>query len=402
MAKTQMSEADDMIYDVIISGGGMVGSALALALGQAGMQVALIEKQAAEPLYTPFSSNEDIDLRVSSINLASESWLKQLGAWQQLSQMRLCPYRRLQAFESSTSTVTFTASEIGRSHLGHIVENNLLQRSLWQQLPANVKTFGSASIVSLQQDDTLAQVTLDNDQLLKAQLIVAAEGANSLVRQLAGVGTTGWQYQQSCLVALVNTPYPQQDVTWQQFTEHGPRAFLPLSGSQASLVWYDEAEKVRKLAAMSPGELQQQIKHVFPEQVGAVEVVKSSWFPLARMHVNQYFKQRVVLAGDAAHTINPLAGQGVNLGFADAKLLTQLLVDAKEQGIDLASPALLQRYQRKRYRANLAMMSAMDGFYQVFSNDILPVRKLRQLALNIAAHSTVLKNIVARYAVGAE
>uniref|UniRef100_UPI00404844CD FAD-dependent oxidoreductase n=1 Tax=Rheinheimera sp. TaxID=1869214 RepID=UPI00404844CD len=385
-------------FDISVVGGGMVGAAIALALSQAGLQVALIERQPV----SEFDSQSPADLRVSSINLASEAWLSQLGAWQALEQMRLCPYQRLQAFEQPHSIVTFNAADIKRSHLGHIVENNLLQLALWQQFGANVRLFCPSSVTALQQSADSATLTLDSGEQLSSKLVVAADGGNSQLRQLAGIGTNGWQYSQACLVALINTAYPQQDVTWQQFTPTGPKAFLPLCGQQGSVVWYEEASRVKQLAALSPAQLTQQLLKAFPAQLGEVEVVASSWFPLARLDANRYYVGRVVLAGDAAHTINPLAGQGVNLGFADAKLLTELIIDARRHNSDIGSAQLLQSYQRKRKPANLLMMSAMDGFYQVFGNDITPLRKLRQLALSVAARSTMLKTLVARYAVGFE
>ncbi|HSG52455.1 MAG TPA: FAD-dependent monooxygenase [Rheinheimera sp.] len=385
-------------FDISIVGGGMVGAAIALALGQAGLSVALIEKLAP----AAFDHSTAPDLRVSSINLASEAWLTQLGAWQGVAQMRLCPYQRLQAFEHPSSIVTFNAADIKRSHLGHIVENNLLQLALWQQFNANVSVFCPASVVALSQTADSVTLTLDNGAKLCSKLVVAADGGNSQLRQLAGIGTNGWQYSQACLVALINTPYAQQDVTWQQFTPTGPKAFLPLPGAQGSVVWYDDAQRVKQLAALQPKLLTQELHKAFPAMLGEVEVVASSWFPLARMDANRYFAGRVVLAGDAAHTINPLAGQGVNLGFADAKLLTELIINAQRHNADIGSEALLSSYQRKRKPANLLMMSAMDGFYQTFGNDIAPLRTLRQLALNVAARSTLLKTMVTRYAVGSE
>jgi 3-demethoxyubiquinol 3-hydroxylase len=384
--------------DISIVGGGMVGAALALALGQAGLQVAVIEKLAP----TSFDVASLPDLRVSSINLASEAWLMKLGAWPVLEQMRLCPYQRLQAFEHPNSIVTFSAADIKRSHLGHIVENNLLQLALWRQFNTKVAVFCPSSVTALTQCSERAMLTLDSGEQLSSKLVIAADGGNSQLRQLAGIGTNGWQYRQACLVALVNTPYPQQDVTWQQFTPSGPKAFLPLSGQQASVVWYDEASRVKQLAGLTNPQLTQELYKAFPVQLGEVEVVASSWFPLARMDANRYYAGRVVLAGDAAHTINPLAGQGVNLGFADAKLLTELIINAYRHNSDIGAATLLQTYQRKRKPANLLMMSAMDGFYQLFGNEITPLSKLRQLALNVAARSTMLKTLVARYAVGSE
>ncbi len=395
MATNTVSECN---IDISVVGGGMVGAAIALALGQAGLRIALIEKQAP----AEFAADSAPDLRVSSVNLASEAWLTQLGAWPALAKMRLCAYQRLQAFEQPHSIVTFNAADIKRSHLGHIVENNLLQLALWQQFGSKVRLFCPSSVTALQQNADSAILSLDSGETLHSKLVIAADGANSQLRQLAGIGTNGWQYQQACLVALINTPYPQQDVTWQQFTPTGPKAFLPLPGNQGSVVWYDEAARVKQLAGLGKTQLTKQLMLAFPPQLGEVEVVASSWFPLSRMDANRYYAGRVVLAGDAAHTINPLAGQGVNLGFADAKLLTELIIAAYRHNSDPGNESLLKTYQHKRKPANILMMSAMDGFYQVFGNDITPVRKLRQLALNMASRSGLLKTLVARYAVGAE
>ncbi|WP_290611305.1 FAD-dependent oxidoreductase [Arsukibacterium sp. UBA3155] len=385
-------------FDISIVGGGMVGAAIALALSQAGLTVALIEKQA--PI--EFEADSVPDLRVSSINLASEAWLTKLGAWQLLQTMRLCPYQRLQAFEHPASIVTFDAAEVKNSHLGHIVENNLLQLALWQQFCTRVSRFCPDSVIALNQSADGACLTLDSGAQLNSALVIAADGGNSQLRQLAGIGTNGWQYQQACLVALVTTPYPQQNVTWQQFTPTGPKAFLPLPGQQGNIVWYDDASRIKQLAALTPEQLTLELLKVFPPQLGKVEVVNSSWFPLARMDANRYYSGRVVLAGDAAHTINPLAGQGVNLGFADGKLLTELIINAYQQQQDIGSQTLFSTYQRKRKPANLLMMSTMDGFYQLFGNDIPPLRKLRQLALTIASRSSALKTIVTHFAVGAK
>ena len=381
--------------DVIISGGGMVGAALAVALSQAGLAVTVLEKQ--QPL--PFAADSAIDLRVSSLNLRSERWLATLGAWQDLQQMRLCPYQFLQAGEGKAA-VRFAASEIAEPHLGHIVENNLVQLALWQQFNEQVQVITDTQIVALQQSDSVVSVTLSDKRVLTAKLVIGADGAQSVVRQLAGIGTQGWQYQQACLVAYVDTPYPQQDITWQKFYPSGPRAFLPLPGAQASLVWYDEAAKVKQLAQLAPAALEQAFIAAFPDELGAVKLKGSAWFPLARMQAQQYVKGRIVLAGDAAHTINPLAGQGVNLGFADAMLLVEQLRANLEAGRDLADSASLLQYQRQRKLQNSLMMSAMDVIYQTFSRDSDALSFIRQQGLRFAANAGVAKRLLTQYAVG--
>jgi 2-octaprenyl-3-methyl-6-methoxy-1,4-benzoquinol hydroxylase len=381
--------------DVVISGGGMVGAALAVALSRLGLSITVLERQAP----APFEAQSAIDLRVSSLNLRSERWLTALGAWQNLQQMRLCPYQYLQAGEGKAQ-LRFAASEIGERHLGHIVENNLVQLALWQQFADPITVLTDCEITALQQDEQGVELTLSDGRELQCQLLIGADGAQSKVRQLARIGTAGWQYQQACLVAYVDTPYPQQDITWQQFYPSGPRAFLPLPGAQASLVWYDEAAKVKQLAALSAKALEQAFIDAFPPELGAIKLKSSAWFPLARMQAQQYVKGRVVLAGDAAHTINPLAGQGVNLGFADAMLLVEQLAANLSAGKSLTDADSLQQYQRQRRMQNSLMMGAMDVIYQTFSRESAPLSLLRQQGLRLAAKAGLAKQLLTKYAVG--
>jgi 2-octaprenyl-3-methyl-6-methoxy-1,4-benzoquinol hydroxylase len=384
------------VLDILIVGGGMVGASVALKLSRAGMQVGLIEKQPV----SAFDPQSTIDLRVSAINRRSEQWLADLGAWSLLQQWRLCPYKRLQAFEGEQAGLTFHADEVALTHLGHIVENNLIQRALWANFPANLQLFCPATVTGFDQHTDYASVTTAEFGELKAKLVIAADGGQSQLRQLAQIGVSGWQYQQSCLVVTVTTECDQQDITWQQFNESGPRAFLPLPGKQGSLVWYDHHHKIKQLAALSKTALAEQIQQAFPAKLGQITVEQVASFPLARVHAKDYVKGRLVLVGDAAHSINPLAGQGVNLGFADAMLLAELLEKAFAQGKDLAEPELLQQYQNTRQRENALMMSAMDLFYQSFSSSLPPVRFLRQLGLAVAEKAGPLKHWVSRYAVG--
>ena len=384
------------MLDILIVGGGMVGASVALKLSRAGLQVGLIEKQPV----SAFDPQSTIDLRVSAINRRSEQWLTDLGAWSLLQQWRLCPYKRLQAFEGEQTGLTFYADEVALTHLGHIIENNLIQQALWARFPANLQLFCPATVTGFEQQADYASVTTAEFGELKAKLVIAADGGQSQLRQLAQIGVSGWQYQQSCLVVTVSTEYEQQDITWQQFNESGPRAFLPLPGKQGSLVWYDHHHKIKQLAALSKTALAEQIQQAFPAKLGKITVEQVASFPLARVHAKDYVKGRLVLVGDAAHSINPLAGQGVNLGFADAMLLSELLEQAFAQGKNLADPELLKQYQKTRQRENALMMSAMDLFYQSFSSNLPPVRFLRQLGLAVAEKAGPLKHWVSRYAVG--
>lgn len=385
-----------MTQDVIIVGGGMVGASLAVALARAGLKVSLVERQA--PVERPLDA--PIDLRISAINRRSEGWLQRLGVMDVINHQRITPYHTLRCFEGTQAPLDFTAAEIQQQHLGFMMENIEIQRALWQNLPDSVQLCCPADVKTLTQNAEIATLELTDGQLLQAKLVIAADGALSKIRQLVGIGQSGWQYEQACMLINIETTYPSVPMTWQQFTEQGPRAYLPMPGQQASLVWYDQHARIAQLAKLSPQQLKQEIQANFPPQLGEFSVLQSGYFPLARSHANRYSCGRVVLVGDAAHTINPLAGQGVNLGFADAMLLSELLIAQHQQQQDLAEPALLHHYERKRRLANAAMMSAMDAFYQVFSTSLAPVRSLRQFGLQLARKAGPFKALVGKYAAG--
>lgn len=383
------------MFDVTVVGGGMVGASIAAVLAQQGWQVALVEAIAP----TAYQPDQPSDLRVSAINQRSQRWLERSGAWQAVSTMRLCPYRRLQAFEQPDQVVEFSAESICQEQLGYIVENRLLQLAIWQQFPDHLTLYCPAKVINVQQDDQQVILQLEGGQRLQSRLVIAADGARSELRQLVGISTRGWRYKQGCLVAHVRTEQAQQDVTWQQFTEQGPKALLPLEGHQASLVWYDTTERVKQLAGLSPKDLTAAIAAEFPPQLGACQVERAVWFPLHRQHALHYSQGRVVLVGDAAHAIHPMAGQGVNLGFADATCLSQLLFQTGQAGLNQPTE-LLQRYQRERQPKNWFMMTGMDALYHGFGSRLPMLRAVRRLGLSVAAKAGPLKQWLARYATG--
>ncbi|MDW5500658.1 3-demethoxyubiquinol 3-hydroxylase [Pseudomonas lundensis] len=385
-------------YDAVVVGGGMVGAAAALGLAQAGWSVALLEHQAPQP----FDAQSPPDLRISAIGCTSVGLLKQLGAWSAVQAMRTAPYRRLETWEWASARVAFDAASLGLPELGFMVENRILQLALWQQLEQcdNLTLCCPARLRSLQRTDDHWQVTLDSSETLQARLVVGADGANSQVRHLAAIGTSGWQYRQSCMLITVETGAPQQDVTWQQFFPSGPRAFLPLYDQWASLVWYDSPQRIRQLQAMPSAQLEREIAEAFPARLGAVKVHAAGSFPLARRHAQRYVLPGLVLLGDAAHTINPLAGQGVNLGYRDVEALLAVLSEAREQGEDWSTEAVLMRYQRRRRTDNLLMQSGMDLFYTAFSNNLAPLSVARNLALMAAQRAGKLKEHALKYALG--
>ena len=388
-------------YDCAVIGAGMVGATTALALADIGLKVVLIDKYPV----TDFSPEQAFDLRVSAISLASEQLLTQLGAWQQLHDWRLCPYQRLGVWEQENAYTEFNSDDIQQAHLGHIVENRLLQLSLWQQVQqqSKITLLCPEQLQGFEQLADEVKLTL-KEQVLTAKLLIASDGANSQVRSLAQIGTTGWDYQQSAMLIHVETSLEQQDITWQQFFQTGPVAMLPLPGNNASLVWYHQKAEIKRLSGLSNDALTAEIHQHFPRRLGNVKVINKAPFNLTRRHANQYVKGRVVLLGDAAHTINPLAGQGVNLGFKDVKALQLALATAIGEGESWYSAKTLSRYESARRTDNLLMMSTMDALYKTFSHPSPIIKGLRNLGLMAVNHVPVLnkqiKNKALAYACG--
>ncbi|MDQ9126324.1 3-demethoxyubiquinol 3-hydroxylase [Serratia fonticola] len=385
-------------FDAVVVGGGMVGAAAALGLARAGLSVALLEHEAPDT----FNPQSPPDLRISAIGCTSVGLLKQLDAWPAVLQMRSAPYRRLETWEWESSRVAFDAATLGLPELGFMVENRILQLALWQQLSQceNLTLYCPTRLQAMHRADDQWQVTLSSSETLQARLVVGADGAHSQVRKLAAIGTSGWQYRQSCMLITVETDQPQQDVTWQQFLPSGPRAFLPLYDQWATLVWYDSPQRIRQLQALPMAQLEQEIAVAFPSRLGTVKAHAAGSFPLVRRHAQRYVQSGLVLLGDAAHTINPLAGQGVNLGYRDVDALLEIVSDAREQGEDWASEEVLMRYQRRRRTDNLLMQSGMDLFYTAFSNNLAPLSVARNLALMVAERAGKLKERALKYALG--
>ncbi|MFC3394930.1 3-demethoxyubiquinol 3-hydroxylase [Brenneria rubrifaciens] len=388
-----------MHYDAIVVGGGMVGAAAALGLARDGFQVAVVEQEEAPALFDRESAP---DLRVSAVGYSSVAFLKKLGAWQRVERMRSAPYRRLETWEWENARVVFDAADIHLPELGFMVENRILQLALWECLSEedNCQRYYPAAPECLQQTGQGWSLQLENGHTLSASLVIGADGANSQVRQWAGIGISGWQYRQACMLISVEMAYPQQDVTWQQFTPAGPRAFLPLFNHWGSLVWYDSPQRIRQLQAMPLAQLDKEIAATFPARLGPVKSLAAGSFPLVRRHAQTYVQPGLALLGDAAHTINPLAGQGVNLGYRDVEALLDVLRSARDTGEEWYSERVLRRYQHRRKPDNLMMQGSMDLFYNAFSNSLPPLSLARNLALMIAQRAGKLKQHALKYAIG--
>lgn len=388
-------------YDILIAGGGMVGACLACALGNTELTVALIE--AADIPQTP-AIDDPYGLRVSAITLASQRIFQNLGVWDTIKASRISPFREMHTWDAGgDGKIHFDSAEIGEATLGHIIENQLIQAALYARCRdfENIDIIQQDAVQSFEVQEDHVGLKLKSGIELKSRLLVGADGRDSGIRELAGISTTGWEYQQTAIVASVTPEKSHQETARQRFLAAGPLAFLPLSNGDCSIVWSTTPDEARHLLGLPEDEFCRQLEDAFESKLGRILHAGSrAVFPLRLQHATAYVKPRVALVGDAAHAIHPLAGQGVNLGLLDAATLAEVLLQSVEQGKDPGAYAVLRRYERWRKGENLSMMFAMDGFKKVFGSDIAPVRLLRSLGLNLADQVVPLKNQVMVRAMG--
>ncbi|MGL5336216.1 MAG: FAD-dependent monooxygenase, partial [Enterovibrio sp.] len=360
--------------------------------------VALVE----EKLPAAFKIDEPCDLRVSALSSASVALLQKLGCWQAILAMRVTPYQYVKAWSVPERALTFTAAEFAQSELGFIVENRLVQLGLWQKISTEprVSCFAPASVSAFHLHEDKHLLKLSSGETLCAPLVVGADGSASKMRAYAGIGCVSVDYDQHCLVANVQLKEAALG-TWQWFSKNGARALLPLANSQASLVWYDKPQVIDEVSNLSSLVLAQAIKRHFPAELGDFSLLAQGKFALTKQHALRYHQNGVVLVGDAAHTIHPLAGQGVNLGFKDVAALLKVLQPASQlKMVPFGSYAALEKslnaYQRRRRPDNLAMQAAMDVLYRHFRGDTL----LSRAVFTLFSRNSMLKKQALQLAQG--
>ncbi len=395
----------DMRADLLIVGAGMVGSALALALQGSGLEVLLID---GSPLSVkPFDPQAPFEPRVSALSAASQRILERLGAWDGIAHRRASPYNQMHVWDGSgTGQIHFSAASVHAEVLGHIVENRVVQDALLERLHAcDLGLLANARLEQMRRSGDDWLLTLADGRTLRAPLVIAADGAHSAVRRLTGCATREWDYLHHAIVTSVRSSKAHQMTAWQRFTDTGPLAFLPLTrdGQQdwCSIVWSTTPSEAERLMTLDEEAFCRELERAFEGRLGTVLSADGRLcVPLRQRHAKRYVAEGLALIGDAAHTIHPLAGQGVNLGFLDAAVLAEVLLNAASRGERLADVKVLSRFERRRMPHNLALMSAMEGFERLFQADQLPLRWLRNTGLKMVEQMPEAKALFVRQALG--
>lgn len=352
--------------DVAVVGGGMVGAAAALALARAGFSTALLEARAP----AAWDANAEVDLRVVGLAPSSVMLLDELGVWTSIREARAGPYSHMHVWDAeSGAAIDFDAASEGRDRLGYIVENSLVQWMLWQALEtAGVRRLCPVAVKGFEAREDRIQLELADGETLAAGLLVAADGAASPLRQLAGIGTRGRDYAQRAVVAHVATERPHEDTAWQRFLPGGPLALLPLADGRSSVVWSLPEAEARRVLALDEQAFLDALGVASDFRLGRiVAATPRAAFPLKLQLAERYQADRFVLLGDAAHAVHPLAGQGVNLGLRDVAELRDTLVAARAAGRDIGAVHVLRRYARRRRSADTLDALGFDALARIYA-----------------------------------
>jgi 2-octaprenylphenol hydroxylase len=387
-------------FDIVVVGGGMVGAAFAAAMAGQGLSIAIIESR--EPA-RGWPAGE-IDLRVSALSRASQRLLERLDAWDRILELGVSPYREMYVWDAvSKAHIHFDSQDLGEPDLGHIVENRVIQRALWEllEISEGIHRLCPAAIVDLESGADGSRLTLTDGRLIECRLLVGADGRDSLVRTLVGIEAEGWDYGQRAIVAHVRPAEWHRETAWQRFLPTGPLALLPLADGRCSIVWSAEGARAAELMALDDIAFSAAVSDASEFRLGALTLDSPrAAIPLRLQHAKHYVRPGLALIGDAAHAIHPLAGQGVNLGFMDADALAAALTSGLAHGRDIAGLWTLRRYERARRGDNQLMLGAMDLFKRLFGNEEPAIVRLRGLGLSATDRLAPLKRLFMTQALG--
>lgn len=383
--------------DILIAGGGPVGLAAAASLAQAGFRVRLFERASRPPAFDPGR----MDARVYALSPASLALLDRLGAGPILRRHRSSPYRAMQVWQAEPSqALRFQAAEAGQDWLGSIVEHGALAAALTEALPAAVARF-DCGIAGVEIDEDGVRLRLDGGELLRGRLLVAADGPESPLRSQLALPAVGWGYDQQALVCHLQPERGHAQTAWQRFLASGPLALLPLADGRVSLVWSCDTALAEQLLALSDAEFSLRVSSASQHCLGALSAPTARRaLPLRLQHAKDYFQASAVLVGDAAHVVHPLAGQGMNLGFADVATLAEILGAAREAGRGWWRERTLAAYSRQRKAANLEMLALTDSLKRVFGTDSAALRRLLGLGLALVDRAPLAKPALLARALG--
>jgi 2-polyprenylphenol 6-hydroxylase len=406
-------------FDIVIVGGGMVGLAMAASLVKSGCSIVIIEKYEFDDLLQgPYLSlnkikAEDYTARVSAISPGNQKFLAEINCWQNIPENKIADYEKMHVWDGDGSgLIQFDAAENAQKILGSIVENQVIRAAIYKTISSysNVTILTKAKIDSLEQYEDRVELKvsdLDSESKQKivskkisAKLLIGADGAFSTVRQKLAITVKQKSYEQIAFVANVKTELPHRNTAWQRFTKHGPIAFLPLPEKNlCSIVWSLDADKAIAIQSLSTEQFAEQVEINFERKLGDVTAVSDfQGFPLVKRHAHTYLSDRCALIGDAAHTIHPLAGQGVNLGFQDVACLSKLLIHLLCAKRDIGLKANLRPFERERKFENTMMQESMTGFKWLFGQQDMASVLLRNKAMNTLNNNVTIKQLITRRA----
>lgn len=391
----------------MIAGGGLVGATLAIALAEAGLAVTVVDRADPKTLTAP-----PYDGRTSAIAYGSQRLLDTLGIWPGMAQAAE-PIHDIRVSDGGSPLfLHFSFGELGERYagapFGWIVENRATRLALYERVQGqeSLTIRWRRSVADWSAEGAMARVDLDDGTVLETPLLIAADGSDSALRRRARIAATEWTYPQAAIVCVAAHEAPHRGIAHERFLPAGPFALLPMTddpraGHRSSIVWTERPARVPGLMALDDDAFSEELQHRFGDWYGEMRVVGPRWtYPLRLLHAETYVRPRFALIGDAAHTIHPIAGQGLNLGLRDVAALAEVVVDAHRLGLDLGATHLLKRYERWRRFDNLALMAATDGLNRLFSNDIPPVRWARDLGIAAVNRMPGMKRFFMQHAMG--
>lgn len=384
--------------DVVVVGGGMVGLTLGIALAGAGIETAVIDRD------DPAGMREAaFDGRVSAIAFGSMRVLDGIGVWSAMAKSAQ-PILEIRVVESDSPLfLHYDHREVGDQPMGWIVENRVIRNALLDAAKTcpHLQQFAPATVEAIERSRDGAMVRLADGRTLAARLVGGADGRRSRVREDAGIGTIDWSYPQTGIVCTVAHERPHRGVAVERFLPAGPFAILPMVGDRSSLVWTERADLAPTILALDEAGFRSEMATRFGDYLGELKVVGPRWsYPLALCHAESYVAERLALVGDAAHAIHPIAGQGLNLGIRDVAVLAELVVDRFRLGLDIGSSDVLSHYQRWRRFDSTMLIAVTDGLNRLFSNDIAPLRLIRDVGLAAVNQVPPLKRLFMHHAMG--